>query len=536
MSLPELFAAFERDEAASFPALQGHQTWPWHVFLVQLACHCLEIAIANEKTQLPEPDPARPWELVGVHTPEEWYDMIRAIVPDGAQLYPDDEPWCLVVDDWSKPAFMQVPVADADKKDYKGEAVHPDDLDLLVSSKNFDIKSGAVVSSIEDWVFALISLQTNAGFLGRGNYGCARQNGGWSCRPIFTLQSRTTPGSRWGRDARVILEHLHGGGSDDDEIYTVCENPDGTRLLWLEPWNGTHSLQPRDLHPLFIEISRRLRAQLRGGEVIFKKAASKTIRVDSSATCGDLKDPWEPTISDEKNVKVFGSKPDYANIARILANAKIKTSKSKEEKFNRPLLLRYHEGIDPLTGVSACCSAVMKGQGKTEEYIENTVPVDVEELIDTTSLWTAAQEMLTLIKNAKNSVLGVALAEYMSCGKSADGRGDVDWNSTPVKDWTAPIKDAMDKEAGEKLFQYIWNVSRMCGPNGEITDPAWLDPWKKVLKDLVRKYYELGVDSLPCSASQKIKARAIGDLTLNRRIKAELKLTTEEVNSNASGE
>ena len=199
-SLPELFSALERNEVAAFPALLPHQAAPFHVWLVQLGCHALETA--GQVENLPPPDPKKPWAMLGRHSPDEWRDMIRGVVPDYSRKFPLDEPWCLVTDDLNKPAFMQVPAPDGDFADYRGEAQFPDDLDLLISAKNFDVKSGVMKHpSAEEWIFALISLQTNSGFLGRGNYGVARQNGGWSIRPILTLQSSSSPGARWGRDA-----------------------------------------------------------------------------------------------------------------------------------------------------------------------------------------------------------------------------------------------------------------------------------------------------------------------------------------------
>ena len=64
----------------------------------------------------------------------------------------------------------------------------PDDLDVLVTSKNHDLKQTmALDCAVEDWIFALVNLQTMAGFLGSGNYGIARMNGGFSARVCLGL-------------------------------------------------------------------------------------------------------------------------------------------------------------------------------------------------------------------------------------------------------------------------------------------------------------------------------------------------------------
>ena len=134
--------------------------------------------------------------------------MLRLLAPG----FPGDEPWCLVVKDPPSPAFMQCPVTDG-LGSYKRSRTTPDDLDLLVTSKNHDLKSATGrESQAEDWLFALISLQTMAGFLGAGNYGI-RQNEPrlllpWrgtsrpaSCKAATTsARFRTVPCStRWSR-------------------------------------------------------------------------------------------------------------------------------------------------------------------------------------------------------------------------------------------------------------------------------------------------------------------------------------------------
>ena len=94
--------------------------------------------------------------------------------------WPDGEAWELVVDDWSKPALLQPPtVAATDRAAYKNRLPTPDALDMLVTAKNHDLKQERMVGASEqDWLFALVTLQTTEGFLGAGNYGVSRMNGG----------------------------------------------------------------------------------------------------------------------------------------------------------------------------------------------------------------------------------------------------------------------------------------------------------------------------------------------------------------------
>ena len=109
--------------------------------------------------------------------------MLRALTP----TFGDDEPWRLVVEDPGQPAFMQCP-APKGIEGFRRRVLTPDDLDLLVTAKNHDLKQTvALEGRAEDWFFALIDLQTMAGYFGAGNYGIARMNGGYSTRPCVGL-------------------------------------------------------------------------------------------------------------------------------------------------------------------------------------------------------------------------------------------------------------------------------------------------------------------------------------------------------------
>lgn len=166
MTLPGLLACLVRDEVDSFPALRPHQSPAWHMFLVQLAALALHGAGADH---IPE-------------TETEWVRVLRGLTPE----FPADEPWCLVVDDSTKPAFLQPPLPAGVL--LKTQVATPDALDLLITSRNHDLKQEvAREANAQDWVLALVSLQTGEGYGGAGNQGIARMNGGSSSRPMLGL-------------------------------------------------------------------------------------------------------------------------------------------------------------------------------------------------------------------------------------------------------------------------------------------------------------------------------------------------------------
>ena len=168
-TLPDAYAALMADEVEAFPALRPHQRHAWHAFLVQLG------TMALHRAGISEP----PAHSV------EWAALLRGLTRD----YLDDEPWQLVVEDITQPAFMQPPASSPDRaREFKGMVATPDELDMLVTSKNHDLKAAmATEAGVADWIFALVTLQTMEGYGGSGNHGISRMNGGLGNRPAFSL-------------------------------------------------------------------------------------------------------------------------------------------------------------------------------------------------------------------------------------------------------------------------------------------------------------------------------------------------------------
>ena len=181
-SLPEVYAALMADTVEAFPALRPHQRHAWHAFLVQLGAMAMHDA--------------------GLDTPptdaDEWSSIIRKLTSG----WPDDEPWQLVVADITQPAFMQPPASSEERwKDYKNTEATPDSLDMLVTSKNHDLKAAVVEQAgADDWIFALITLQTMEGFGGRYNYGISRMPSAVWESPCFHYYSVGPPW--WSLQAR----------------------------------------------------------------------------------------------------------------------------------------------------------------------------------------------------------------------------------------------------------------------------------------------------------------------------------------------
>lgn len=326
-SLFGVFAALARGEAWSFPALRPHQREPWHAFTVQVAAMAL---IRAGVDTLPQDEGA-------------WRELLVALsggVP---------EAWELVVDDWSKPALLQPPVvAQANRADYKNRLHTPDALDMLVTAKAHDLKPERMAAaSEEDWLFALVALQTTEGFLGAGNYGISRMNGGFASR--MSLGLRPSGGGAAGAFRRDVLRLV----ADARER---TERRPGTPLLWTVPWDGTISLTFTDLDDLYVDVCRRIRLRRNGDVVEGLAAGSKCARVAAADLKGKTGDPWAPVKADGSSSHTpTGAGFGYRQMANLLDRTKVV----------EPLLARLAPD-DDRAGLSIVAAALVRGQGKTE--------------------------------------------------------------------------------------------------------------------------------------------------------------------------
>jgi len=261
LSLTGVMAAMARGEIVNFSRLRPHQRPAWHMFLVQLGALALW---TDGREDMPSDE-------------EAWQFLFRKLTPG----FENDEPWQLVVSDRSKPAFMQA----ADPGSLKWTTLaSPDELDMLITSRNHDRKRQlARHSTVEYWVFALVSLQTMEGFGGAGNYNIARMNAGSSSRPMMGLapagnQAHTVDESSWWRRDVDLLMKWRAAGNDE----VVCK-VGGKALIWLFDWPQEKRLDPADLDPWFIEICRRIRLNTGTSGIVAERSTSKSLRLEDRA-------------------------------------------------------------------------------------------------------------------------------------------------------------------------------------------------------------------------------------------------------------
>ena len=349
-SLPKVYEALLKNQVVGFRSLRPHQRHAWHSFLAQLGATALHEA--------------------GLNTPPTaaaaWVELLRNLTMD----YPDDDPWCLVVEDMALPAFMQPPLTDdATPGDYNKTVVSPDEIDILVMSKNHEVKvKSSHSNTLDDWVFALLTLQTMGGYSGPRHYGISRMNTGFGNRPCFSLAPSVSqagvirPGPHVKRDMLVLNDHW-------DEIADEYQlNKDGISLMWTVPWGGEKSekIEFAQLAPCYIEVCRRVRLQeTRPCELQAVVSTSKDSRVNAKRLSGNTGDGWTPIHKEgAKALTLSAGGFTYERIVEYL----------DDQVWRWPVLLHASEHDSEHSALVS--RAMVRGRGKTEGYHERVIPID----------------------------------------------------------------------------------------------------------------------------------------------------------------
>ncbi len=338
MSLPDVYGVMSSDRVSSFPALRPHQRHAWHAFLAQLGVVALHSA--GHETLPPS----------GL----DWPALFRRLTPG----FGNDEPWRLIAGDPTQPGFMQCPAPNG-LDDFRGRVVTPDDLDILVTAKNHDVKKTvAKANAPDDWIFAVIDLQTMAGFLGAGNYGIARMNGGFSARPCLGLAPASGgPGAHLFHDMSRMLEQR---AAILDAHRNYFDSEHGLALVWTEPWDGEHSLDLRRLDPYFIEMCRRVRLLEEDDEIVARTAGSKAARIAAKEAKGNLGDFWTPiNKKDGKALSLSSAGFRYDRLYSLLFD---------DAGFTPPAAMQVDATRSGRWRLVA--RGVAGGQGKTDGYHE----------------------------------------------------------------------------------------------------------------------------------------------------------------------
>ena len=470
LQLPALFAAMARGGVRGFPALRPHQRPAWHMFTVQLAT----VAV---------------WKSGNSSVPdcaEEWTRLLRELT----SAFTDDAPWKLIADDAVGPAFLQSP----DPGGLKWSRVDtPDSLDILISARNHDVKqSVAFNSQAEDWLFALVSLQTSAGYDGRGNHGIARMNGGASSRPMLGL----APGeghdlgihfSRWWlRDVRQLLRLRHSGGDAPCRL-------GGHALLWCLDWPEGEQLNVATLDPLFIEVARRIRLFRENGRIVAKRANSNRSRIDAKAFKGNVGDPWAPVHRIESKSLTLGAGFfDYKRLSDLMFDGDWKV----------PVLAELAPG-ENADGNLLVAEALARGNSKTEGFRSRVLPVPMTalRLFGTPERVAEISRQMMLEIEAFDQALrdGIALL-------AAGGEKDrIDKKHFAL---SSPVRRRFDQKVDRLFFPHLWKRLSAVQSSSSKSEDFAKSRFLQELHEAANAELEFSMPGIPCVAVRRPKAEA----------------------------
>ena len=482
-TLPDLCARIARADAVpSFPALRPHQRHAWHAFLVQLSVLALERA-GVEAERMP-------------HDAGAWRDLLRGLTPE----HPADEPWRLVVDDIMVPAFMQPPAPSAAGEDeYRQRTDTPDDIDILVASRHHSIKGGvARQAAPDDWLFALLTLQTMGGFGGRGLYGIARMNRGNSSRPAFSL---VPAGADFGACVRRDIVALAGQLA---ALRAGSPFRGDAALLWIDPWGGAKSeaLPPGRVHALAIEICRRIRLRDGGDGLFAIRASSDAPRIAAADLRGLTGDPWTPTATDKALTVSLGAAFQYDHISTLLGSG----------DWRLPLLCRPTPAeARSGTSMRLAARAVIRGQGRTDGYRDRVIPLraaavralGVADRDD--GIGAIARERVVQVRKVQ-AALRSALYTFIASG--ADGPTA---NFEHVRAW----QNRLDEMIEDSFFDALQTEFEAADSDRSAARNAWL---RSVVDDATAIFRD-AMSALPHHAARRYRARAQAERRFRQRLR-----------------
>jgi CRISPR system Cascade subunit CasA len=472
-TLPDVFAQLVEGDIASFEALQAHQKQAWYGFLTQLGA--MTVARENDG-DLPS-------------SADQWREHLLAL-SDGEQAA-----WWMVVEDTSKPGFFQPPVPEGslDEAGYSLDIETPDDLGMLVTSKNHDVKMHRIRRpNIEHWMYALLTLQTLEGFLGRGNYGIARMNGGFGNRPLVGVTPDLSWGTRFTRDVQVLI-------GQRPELVADRFADDGIALLWTEPWDGAKDsrIPLSACDPYFVEICRRLRFRENDdGELECWRNNTKDYRIDNVRDLnGLIDDPWTPVdVSDQKALTVSGQGFDYQLLQQIWLGG-------DDDTYEPPPALEFRDS--EADGGHLIAASLVRGQGKTEGLHRRRIPIpnDVAGLLfgdesRREKLGRRAERRVDRTGRVQKKVLAPALISLLEAGQDRGTEyGD-------VTHWL----DHFDSAVDDLFFDELWHSVEQ-----EMSDREAKVAWQETLFDLAHDELERAIETCPFPDIMRYRAISEGE-------------------------
>lgn len=495
MTLPQIYAALAANRIKDYSALRPHQAPAWHAFLVQIAVMALEAA--DHLHEQPGDDQ------------DLWAIVLRALTPQ----WPDDAPWCLISSP-AKPALLQAPVPtnEIDKYDkvFKKKVTSPDALDMLSTAKNHDLKSTRInATSIEHWIYALMSLQTQEGVMGRGNYGIARMNSGYGNRIYVGVRPHdATPGIWFKRDVETLLSKKARTRLNDEADAIGLGTEEAQALLWTTPWDGRESMPITRVHPLVVEICRRVRLTNHAGNIEAHVANSEVTRLNAQHLKGNFADPWTPVerADPAKALSTTREGFSYRRMSELLFG-------SEGRSWRLPILADLHD-TPQHQGADLYAIGIARGQGKTEGFHQRviTIPSKVTGFLQSSDsqLPARSRERIRQASAVQGKCLRAALIVLMQKGPA-----DPDWRKPSNDSLVTPWTIRFDKMVDQIFFHDLWGSIDDDEENAERT-------WSERIAGIAREILRSANESAPRTDDRRIIADVRAANILNAALRKHL--------------
>jgi len=431
VNIPDLFGRLASGEIEDYTGLRAHQADPWHVFLVQIAASIL--ARHPETREIPE-DPAF------------WRTGLLELAKGCANA------WELLVEDVTKSAFLQHPLADSEdlKRHFKPKALTPDELDILVTAKNHDLKRmRARADDPEAWIFALLCCQTTSGYFGKGNYGVVRMNSGNGSRPVVAMVQEVMPSARFREEINAVSQMRRKalGGKFGFRL-------NGVVLTWLTSWaRDGHQHMIQDLDPWFVEAARPLRlVPIFDGIVALGSTTAARQIGPKTLENGDVGDPWTPiNVADKKKGRsALTVAADGWTADRISALL-------FEQGFELTDLQRPRADMNGDAWFVG--SVLVGGQGETEGFHRFAIPVPAKvragllAATEKKALGKLSEELLSDAKEAGRALKSalISMAQGGPEMVNFDRKATVAWCDQVIADWSLQWRDG--------FFPALWRIA-----------------------------------------------------------------------------
>lgn len=475
--LPAILAHLCAGVDIELAALQAHQQHAVYAFLVQLT------AIALHHGDMPPPQPAS--------APTE--DCLRSLVR--ALCGGRDDAFFLFVKDLGQPAFMQPPVPEGNLDEFKNERVRPDELDVLATAKNLDVKKSRIARPHpEHWAYALVSLQTTQGFTGRSNYGISRMNGGFGSRPYIALAPTQRMGFRFLRDVRLWLERR------PELLRDYGYEEHGPALLWRVAWDGVKQDSFRVCDPFYIEICRRVRLTLEGDTLCGFQGLSQAERLLGKEAKGDTGDLWTP-------VNNAASKAFTASEAGLRYDV-VQELLTGQDYKSPACILQPEDTAAPAEWVFI--GRVLVRGNKTEGLHERIIPVPARvrkrlgSQEDRVHLGERAKKRVDRTVEVQRKVLYPALMTLLAAGEeerriARDGR-------------PGRFTDVYTHRVDVEFFEALWDSLDLPLEKAQMS-------WDARLRDIAYDVLQEAIRSTPLPAARREKAVARAEVCFFRNVR-----------------